>query len=160
MAAQLKLVALLSICTFAAGAPTAELVVRQNSVDPYAPVQTTCPSASLVRPATSINSNEASYVSARKTNANTGLTSWLKKNGNFSTSSLPTVGIASSGGGLRALLETAGVVQGLDIRDSNYNTSGLYQGLTYESGLSGGAWFLGSLSGNNWPTVTYLKKTL
>lgn len=148
--------------TSAAPAP-AQLEERQLAtllVDPYAPIPTTCPSTPLIRPATSINSNEASYVSARKTNANTALASWLKRQGSFNTSSLPTVGFASSGGGLRALLETAGVVQGFDIRDSNLNTSGVYQGLTYESGLSGGAWFLSSLAGNNWPTVSYLKTTL
>ena len=58
------------------------------------------------------------------------------------------------------MLETAGVVQAFDIRDSNVGTGGVYQGLTYQSGLSGGSWFLSSLAGNNWPTVTSLKTGL
>ena len=32
--------------------------------------------------------------------------------------------------------------------------------MTYEGGLSGGGWLLGSISGNNWPTITSLKTEL
>jgi lysophospholipase len=59
------------------------------------------------------------------------------KQGNFSTMSQPALGMTSSGGGYRALLEGSGVVQGFDGRDSTSNVNGLYQALTYESGLSG-----------------------
>lgn len=68
--------------------------------------------------------------------------------------------MATSGGGYRSLLVGAGLIQGLDERNSNISTSGLYQALTYHSGLSGGAWLLSSLAGNNWPTVTALKEGL
>lgn len=54
----------------------------------------------------------------------------------------------------------AGVIQGFDERDSNSSTSGLYQALTYQSGLSGGAWLLSSIAGNNYPTITSLKQNL
>jgi lysophospholipase len=47
--------------------------------------------------------------------------------------------LTTSGGGLRSLLSGAGVVQGLDSRDSNVSTSGLYEALTYQTGLSGGS---------------------
>lgn len=144
-------------CAYAA--PTANDALIKRALTPYAPVAASCPS-SLIRAATSLNSDEAKYVAARKTNADASLASWLKKRGSFSTSSLPVVAFASSGGGYRALLETAGVFQGFDIRDSDVGTSGVYQGLTYESGLSGGSWFLSSLAGNNWPTVTSLKTGL
>merc|ERR1712227_743066 len=40
------------------------------------------------------------------------------------------------------------------------SVSGLYQALTYQSGLSGGAWLLSSISGNNWPTISYLQENL
>lgn len=112
------------------------------SLTQYAPAEALCPSTPLVRPATSLSSSEASYVSSRKSKADTALASWLKKQGAFRTSSLPSVGFTSSGGGYRSLLVTAGVVQAIDGRDSTAKTSGLYQGLTYEGGLSGGAWFL------------------
>lgn len=68
--------------------------------------------------------------------------------------------MAVSGGGYRSLLVGAGVIQGLDERDSNISTSGLYQALTYHSGLSGGSWLLSSLAGNNYPTITTLKESL
>ena len=126
----------------------------------YAPKYTSCPSADLVRPATSINPDESSYVTSRKTNADKALATWLQKQGNFSTTDLPTIGFTSSGGGLRAMLSTAGVIQALDDPDGSHSTSGLYQALTYQAGLSGGAWFLSSLAGNNWPTVSELKNQL
>lgn len=58
------------------------------------------------------------------------------------------------------MLVGAGVIQGFDARDSNVSTSGLLQGVTYQAGLSGGAWLLSSLAGNNYPTVTSLKTSL
>lgn len=128
----------------------------------YAPVSATCPSGSLVRPATGLSSSEASYVSSRKSKASASLATWLRKtNSGFSnTTNLPLVGFTVSGGGLRSLLEGAGVMQGFDSRDSNVGTSGVYQGLTYHAGLSGGGWFLSSVAGNNYPTVTDLRTTL
>ncbi len=61
---------------------------------------------------------------------------------------------------MRALLVGAGVIQGLDDRDSEVSTSGLFQALTYQAGLSGGAWLLSSFAGNNYPTISYLKDNL
>lgn len=138
----------------------AVVAARAVGLTPYQPVSTSCPTTPLVRPATGLNSQEASYVASRKAKANTALAAWLSKQGKFSTNSQPVLGLTSSGGGYRALLEGAGVVQGFDGRDSTAKVSGLYQGLTYESGLSGGAWFLSSLTGNNWPTVSYLRDNL
>ncbi|KAK0906207.1 hypothetical protein LTR02_006078 [Friedmanniomyces endolithicus] len=163
MLSQLLEIALVALCTVATAAPAPAappLNERQVLADPYAPTTTTCPGSSLVRPATGLNPSESCYVAARKSVANTALAAWLERQGNFSTSSLPTVGFTSSGGGYRALLETAGVVQAFDGRDSKFNVSGLYQGLVYEAGLSGGAWFLSSLAGNNWPTVSHLRDNL
>ena len=70
------------------------------------------------------------------------------------------VALTTSGGGYRSLLLGAGVIQGLNMRDSNISTSGLFQALTYQAGLSGGAWLLSSFAGNNYPTITSLKKGL
>jgi lysophospholipase len=58
------------------------------------------------------------------------------------------------------LLLGAGVIQGLDARDSDVSTSGLFQALTYQAGLSGGGWLLSSLAGNNYPTISYLRDNL
>ena len=38
--------------------------------------------------------------------------------------------------------------------------AGLYQALTYHAGLSGGAWLLSSLAGNDWPSVSALESGL
>lgn len=144
-----------------AGEVSAAAIDTRLALSAYAPLPALCPSTPLVRPATSVGSSEATYVTKRKANADIALASWLKKtNSGFSTTSLPAVGLTVSGGGYRSLLCGAGVVQGLDSRDSSVSTSGLYQSLTYQSGLSGGAWFLSSLAGNNWPTISSLKTNL
>ncbi|ESZ89919.1 lysophospholipase [Sclerotinia borealis F-4128] len=128
----------------------------------YAPSSVTCPSGqSLVRPADGLSDNEESYRVSRKAVADVALKAWLEKtNSEFGTEDLPTIALTHSGGGYRSLLSSAGVVQGLDQRDSDVSTSGLYQALTYQAGLSGGSWFLSSLAGNNYPTVSYLLDNL
>ena len=127
----------------------------------YAPVPATCPSTPLVRSGTSISNSEASYISARAPIASAALGAWLKKvNSAFSTTNLPAVALTTSGGGYRSLLTGAGVIQALDSRDSNVGTSGLYQGLTYQAGLSGGGWLLSSIAGNDYPTVSALQSSL
>ncbi|PPJ54720.1 hypothetical protein CBER1_06885 [Cercospora berteroae] len=139
-----------------------DLVARQFPTidDDYSPKDVACPNTQLVRPAHGLNSDESKYIRSRKPKADASLSAWLAKRGKFLTSSQPLVALTSSGGGYRALLETAGVVQALDGRDGNFSTSGIFQGLTYEAGLSGGAWFLSSFSGNNWPTVSSLRDGL
>ena len=124
----------------------------------YAPRKTSCPSTSFVRPATSLSPSESAYISARAPKAAAALASWVNKAGSgFDTSKVPTVALVSSGGGYRALLTGAGIIQGLDARDSTAGTAGLYQGLTWHSALSGGGWLLGSIIGSNWPTVSSLR---
>ncbi|KAE9370841.1 FabD/lysophospholipase-like protein, partial [Stipitochalara longipes BDJ] len=69
---------------------------------------------------------------------------------------LLAVALTSSGGGFRALLAGAGVIQAFDGRDSDISTSGLYQGLTYHSALSGGSWLLSSIVANDFATISSL----
>lgn len=127
----------------------------------YAPKPVACPSTPLVRAASGLSSAEAAYTGARKSIASAALGDWLKKvNPSLQATNLPTVALTTSGGGYRSLLTGAGVVQALDSRDSILSTSGLFQGLTYQAGLSGGGWFLSSLAGNNYPTVSYLQDNL
>ncbi|KAH7317691.1 lysophospholipase [Rhexocercosporidium sp. MPI-PUGE-AT-0058] len=135
------------------------LVVQ--AVANYVPVRGVCPTTSLVRPADGISDDEEIFRVARKAVADQALKTWLlKTNSAFGTAELPTVALTTSGGGYRSLLSGAGVIQALDRRDSAVSTSGLYQALTYQAGLSGGAWLLSSLAGNNYPTVSYLKEAL
>lgn len=107
----------------------------------YAPRKAQCPASPLVRPATGISPQETDYRHRRNTKAIPALKRWLMKtNPAFNTSKVPTLALTTSGGGYRSLLSGAGVIKGMDLRDSNVSTSGLYQALTYEAGLSG-EWF-------------------
>lgn len=128
----------------------------------YVPTAATCPSGFQVRQANgALSSDESSWIASRKSNADAALGQWLTKVGSFGKpNDYPVVGLATSGGGLRATLIGAGVHQAFDARDSPNTMGGIYQALTYESGLSGGAWLLGSVSGNNYPTITDLAKKL
>lgn len=73
-------------------------------------------------------------------------------------SALPNIGIALSGGGYRAMLNGAGVVQAFDSRTENSTSTGqlggLLQSSTYLAGLSGGSWLVGSLYTNNFSSVS------
>lgn len=132
--------------------------ISERQLSGYAPFSASCPSSSLVRPANSLSPSESSWASSRKPKADAALATWLENlHANFSTTNLPTIGLTVSGGGYRSMLEGAGVIQGLDSRDSKVGTSGLYQALSYMAGLSGGAFLLSSIAGNNYPTVSSLK---
>jgi lysophospholipase len=128
----------------------------------YTPQPATCPTGPLVRAAKGgISQEEKSYVEKRKKNATEALASWLQTTDKaFSVKNLPTVGFVSSGGGYRSMLLGGGIIQALDARESNVSTKGLYQALTYHSGLSGGAWLLASIAGNDHPTISKLQKDL
>ena len=74
---------------------------------------------------------------------------------------LPNIGIAVAGGGYRALMNGAGTLAASDDRTQNATgkgqLGGLLQSATYLSGLSGGAWLVGSVYANNFSTVqTYI----
>jgi len=88
----------------------------------YAPKNTTCP-ASLIRYGDNgLSPLESQYISQRRTKAAQNLQSWLEhvnlENFNVSAffanqSNVPTLAIAFSGGGYRAMLNGAGVFQGI-----------------------------------------------
>ncbi|KAK0640143.1 Lysophospholipase 2 [Lasiodiplodia hormozganensis] len=136
------------------------------ATSPYGPVSAACPaSTALTRPASAgVNTDETSYLSARKPAAQAALASWLAKTNSAyaaaDTASLPSIGLTVSGGGYRSMLTGAGLIQGLDARDSNATTAGLYQALSYQAGLSGGSWLLAALAGNDWPRVSALRDDL
>lgn len=142
-------------------AGNAGLSIDKRGISLYAPHGSTCPSTPLLRAANGISTGESNYITARTPIATAALGTWLQQvDSGFATSNLPTVGLTTSGGGLRSLLEGAGVIQAFDSRDSSVGTSGLYQGLVYQAGLSGGSWLLSSLAGNNWPTISSLRTGL
>ncbi|GAB7337215.1 hypothetical protein MBLNU457_g2592t1 [Dothideomycetes sp. NU457] len=146
-----------------ASSANAAAIDKRNALNPYAPYPALCPSGSLNRAASGLNPNEANYIASRKPKADAALKAWLTKTNpaflNGSTT-LPTLAFGGSGGGYRALLNEAGVIQAFDARDSNSTVAGLYQALTYEAALSGGGWRLASTTGENWPTISYLRDNI
>ena len=131
---------------------------KDSALIPYQPYVAGCPSISSVRKADSLNPNEAAYIKTRKANADAALLKWLQKVGfnssRLQSSQIPTVALALGGGGPKAALVSAGVVQAFDGRDSSAGTAGLLQGLTYLSALSGGSLTLANIIGNDFQTVT------
>jgi lysophospholipase len=77
---------------------------------------------------------------------------------------LPTLGIALSGGGYRAMLNGAGAVQGFDERTGGSTDTGkgrvggILQSATYLAGLSGGNWMVGSMFVQNFSSVEAILK--
>lgn len=80
-------------------------------------------------------------------------------NGSTSSTDLPTLGIAVSGGGYRAATFSAAFLNSLDARNgaaAGFGTGGLLQAATYLVGSSAGSWVVGSLSQAGFPTMSDL----
>lgn len=134
--------------------------IEKRAPNPYAPIKVYYNLKDFIRPATSVSYDEAKWALERKQKADaqikklllevedkTGANFGKPKAPNKKESGYPVLALASSGGGFRALLTGAGVHQAFDGREKDKTSvSGLYQALSYESGLSGGAWLLGSVS--------------
>lgn len=73
----------------------------------------------------------------------------------------PTIALAFSGGGYRAMLSGGGGFAAMDSRTPDSTKSGhvggLVQAATYVAGLSGGSWLLGSVVLNNFTTIPELQ---
>ncbi|KAM0792425.1 hypothetical protein ACM66B_005102 [Microbotryomycetes sp. NB124-2] len=139
----------------------------------YAPVQGACPqNTTILRDAgtpaggnQTLNPQESEYVAARKGQADEALRLWLDRlnittsvfAGNLSgNDTLPTVGIALSGGGNRAALFGAGALSAFDGRNAtsaSRGLGGLLQSSSYLTGLSGGSWLLTSYVLNSQPQI-------
>ncbi|KAF3480878.1 lysophospholipase Plb2 [Arthroderma uncinatum] len=164
----------------AAGIPgiTSDVAIRAapDAPDGYAPANVDCPTnRPAVRSAAKLSSLEEDWLQNRrkKTTAamrdffgrvkidNFDAVSYLKTHAD-NTTLLPNVAIAVSGGGYRALMNGAGALKAFDIRTDNSTASGqlggLLQSATYLSGLSGGAWLVGSMYINNDSTIAELQK--
>lgn len=147
----------------------------------YTPMAGACPQDfTLVRMAgsspknQSLSTSEVSYVQARRSQViphawkaylvnveatNVTLPAYVTCILNGTSSQTPNFGIATSGGGYRAAIFGAGVLNALDGRNASSNTAGLgglLQTATYLAGLSGGSWFLTSLAQANFPTMQQL----
>lgn len=157
------------------------------AAEAYTPTQVSCPpDTSLVRHAgtgtnQSINPSEAAYVGSRQSlvlpsawksylanveaqvaaNNVSALPGYVTDIliGVNGSSGYPTFGIATSGGGYRAAIVGAGVLNALDGRNASAveaGTGGLLQAATYLTGLSGGSWLVMSLAQADFPTLPEL----
>lgn len=139
----------------------------------YAPGNVHCPGGELVRVADGLSEGESQYMENRRQKEIHGhLVEFFKRTDipGFDYESFfrprhgpnhkPTLGIgmAISGGGVRAMLIGAGGMAALDNRTPGSNQpghlGGLLQSMSYVSGLSGGAWLIGSSCLNNMPPIT------
>ncbi|TBU46848.1 lysophospholipase [Dichomitus squalens] len=149
----------------------------------YAPTEQACPAGtSLVRQVGSnaqrqtLSAGEAAYVSAKQ---KVVAEAWKKYLANVRShgkaalppyvdelllgqrghGALPKLGIATSGGGYRAAIFGAGIMNALDGRNQTSvkaGTGGILQTATYLSGLSGGAWLVSSLAQADFPMLPEL----
>lgn len=100
------------------------LVTAQGS---YAPINVTCPSDLIRYGDNGLSPLELQYLAQRRPLVTQNLASWLEKLdlADFNVTSflanntnVPTLGIAFSGGGYRAMLNGAGVFQGQSLKSS------------------------------------------
>jgi lysophospholipase len=143
----------------------------QNAPDGYVPESVRCPSdRPTIRNGTNLSKQEKDWVQKRRNETIPHIRDLLKrinipdfdseeylKDVESNATALPNIGLAVSGGGYRALLNGAGALAAWDARsvesDAKGNLGGLLQSATYFSGLSGGAWLVGSIYTNNFTTV-------
>lgn len=158
---------MVSVGFLAAILPVLALAEAESPTGGYAPGQVQCPSGSLVREASGLSSNEASWIQDRNKVTNDNLKTFLSQSGltNFDADSFISntkngrsikVGLAFSGGGYRAMFNGAGQLSALDNRTTGaheHGLGGLLQSATYISGLSGGSWLVGSVVLNNFTSV-------
>ena len=135
----------------------------------YAPIKSSCPSnITYIRPSTAgLDLNEVNYISSRSKSTTGYLRPFALAAGLtpsdadriFNNDLLrPNTAIAFSGGGLRAMLNGAGVFRALDSRTSKVpEFSGLIQGMNYMAGLSGGNWLVGGSALNDFASMDDLR---
>lgn len=118
---------------------------------PLSPPYSTHLEKGIKGPLISINSNlseeEANYLNKRKVQADLHLQGWIghifgrELKQKLGTGNTPTLGLATSGGGVRSLLTSAGVLESLSQSDHLHNPHGnLYDAMTVVSSVSTTSW--------------------
>ncbi|KAG0140869.1 hypothetical protein CROQUDRAFT_68916 [Cronartium quercuum f. sp. fusiforme G11] len=147
----------------------------------YAPIRTDCPDNLISQPKEAqISVAEQNYVSQKASKSIplwrdylnrlniTGLDvesflSQATSQGGRAAENLPNFGFAISGGGARALCVGASILDAMDGRNDRgvqAGVGGIVQLANYATGLSGGAWLLGSWATSNFPRLPILNQTL
>lgn len=146
-----------------------------NAPDGYTPQGKGCPvDRPSIRNGSTLSTNETTWLEQRRNVTLKAMMEFLGRLdlGSLNTSSyieentanasaLPNIGIATSGGGYRALMNGGGALQAFDSRTTNSSLSGhlggILQSATYLTGLSGGSWLVGTIYLNNFTDVTSLR---
>lgn len=161
-------ITLLSAFASASPADFSQLDSRQNeAVSPYAPTLAACPANfNPIRAASGgVNPSEAAWVAQRKNVATGHLKTWLAGTGaafpTLAPAQYPSMALVDGGGGFRGFLISAGVHKAFDSNEKTKTPmSGLFQSMTYETGLSGSSASLASYASDNWPTTSSLQSSL
>lgn len=144
------------------------LVMARSPTGGYAPGRVQCPSntKSFMRQANSISQDEKDWVEERHAKTDLAIAEFLQ-NSNLTDFDLESfmddaeqsinLGLAFSGGGYRAMLLGAGQLAAFDNRTNDVSSTkglgGIFQSSTYLAGLSGGAWLVGSLALQDYPSI-------
>lgn len=133
----------------------------------YAPANVACPKVdSFLREGNDTSPRENAWLEQKQKKTNAALIDFLDSSNltNFdaekfinSKNSKPiNIGLAFSRGGYRAMMAGAGQFAGLDNRTDivhGNSLGGILQSASYVSSVSGGAWLIGSMALQNWPTI-------
>lgn len=140
-------------------------VLASSPSGTYAPGKSQCPASSGLREGNDISKSEKEWIQERHEKTDAALRDYLD-NANLTDFDVDdffdnqnrsvNIAISVSGGGYRAMLSGAGMLSAFDNRSEVDNSplAGLLQSLTYIAGLSGGAWLLGLLFFQNFPSIT------
>lgn len=144
-----------------------------NAPNGYIPQAVDCPSSRpTIRLANGLSESESKWIATRRAVTVPAMTTLLGslniagfdaakyvKDHSDDVKNLPTLGIAFSGGGYRAMLTGGGALKSFDSREttSTGGLGGLLQSSTYVAGLSGGGWLVGSIFVNNFTRVSDLQ---
>ncbi|EGF97507.1 uncharacterized protein MELLADRAFT_85114 [Melampsora larici-populina 98AG31] len=161
-----------------------DVAIEGSPSGDYEPVRTFCPNGPNLRFSETGDSRlseaETNYVKEKSSKSiplwkdylnrvklnNFDVNQFLAKaehQGGIGMNTLPSFGFAISGGGVRALCLGASILEGFDGRNQkavDAKVGGLVQLATYASGLSGGAWLLGSWATSNFQRLPILNQTL
>lgn len=157
------------------GSVNGEKAIENSPSGGYAPIKEDCPADFKINTDdTAIMSDgEAKYVQEKASKSVQGWAEYLTRvnltgfdvadflaqatsteGSAVAGQTLPNIGFAASGGGHRAMLYSASILAAFDGRQSDARdsrTGGILQLMNYISGLSGGAWMLGSWAAAAFP---------
>ncbi|KAL8287260.1 hypothetical protein RQP46_003712 [Phenoliferia psychrophenolica] len=165
-----------AVATLAVATPDSGFhLAKRGAGAGYAPQVVQCPSGLSIRTGSTLNADEAAYVLAKGVESLPVWTEYLTRIGieDFNVSSfvpssetavggstLPMVGFAVGGGGVRSMLVGGGMLAAFDNRNATSvaaGTGGVLQLAQYMSALSGSSWLVGSYVLADFSTFEYVR---